>query len=98
MAEVVLTVAGRPYRLACRDGEEAALAAAGRAVDARASALAGSLGAVGEARLLLMTALSFAGDPESAPSAAALPSPALADLANRLESLAEHLEQLTAAS
>lgn len=98
MAEVLLTVAGRPYRLACRDGEEAALSAAGRAVDARASALAQALGSVPEARLLLMTALSFAGDPETAASAPETGNPALAALADRMEKLAAHLEQLARTS
>jgi len=102
MAEVVLRVAGRTYRLACRDGEETALEGAGLAVDARASQLAGALGSVSESRLLLMTALSFAGQPADAPAmaaqAAAVPDAALHALADQLESLAVHLEKLAASA
>lgn len=96
MAEVTLSVGGRRYRLACRDGEEAALAAAGRAVDARASELAQALGAVPEARLLLMTALSIAGEHMAPAAENAAPDPALAQLAAQLEALADQLEQQAA--
>lgn len=92
MAEVTLQVAGRSYRLACRDGEEQALQAAGQAVDSRATALARTLGAVPESRLLLMTALSFAGGTTAQPGTD--PAPLLDSIAEQLESLAARLEDM----
>ncbi len=62
MAEVELTIGGRAYRLACRDGEEAELRAAAGLLDSRVSALMQAHGAIAEPRLLLMAALIVAGE------------------------------------
>ena len=60
MAELDVTVAGRSYRLACDDGQEAHLLALAATLDAEARALSAGGGVAGEARLLLMTALMMA--------------------------------------
>lgn len=60
MAEVDIVVAGRTYRLACDDGQEGRLAAVGAALDAQARGIASQLGVIGEARLILMTAVMIA--------------------------------------
>jgi len=61
MADVSVEVAGRRYRLACDEGEEARLEALARTIDREARALAGRLTQPpGEARLLLMAALMIA--------------------------------------
>ncbi len=60
MAEVDIVVAGRTYRLACDDGQEGRLAAVGAAIDAQARGIASQLGVIGEARLMLMTAVMMA--------------------------------------
>lgn len=91
-----MSVGGREYRLACRDGDEPGLLAAAARVNGHAEALGRTLGAVSESRLLLMAALLLAGElaerergtapatpPASAPDGA---------LAERLERLAEQLE------
>lgn len=62
MADVLVEVGGRSYRLACRDGDERALALAARELDRRAGALVASLGALTEARLLLMAGLQVTGE------------------------------------
>ena len=62
MAEVSLTIGGRAYRLACRDGEEADLRAAAGLLDARVASLMQAHGAVAEPRLLLMAALLLGGE------------------------------------
>lgn len=62
MAEVSLTIGGRSYRLACRDGEEADLRAAAGLLDSRVSSLMQAHGAVAEPRLLLMAALLLSGE------------------------------------
>jgi cell division protein ZapA len=104
MAEVDLIIAGRPYRVACRDGEEDTLRAAGRLVDAKSREAIAGLGTLSEARQLLFAALLLADQlvdnrPESAAAVTAPapePDPQLvgraAQLAGRLESLAQHLE------
>lgn len=60
MAEVKVVVNGRSYSIACDDGEEAHLTELAGHVDQRVAELAGSLGQIGEGRLLLMTSLLIA--------------------------------------
>ncbi len=99
MAEVELTIAGRPYRVACRNGEEENLRAAGALVDAKSREALSGLGTLSESRQLLFAALLLAdqivdGRQVELPSG---PDPALAEraerLAERLESLADALER-----
>ena len=101
MAEVDLTIAGRPYRVACRPGEEDSLLAAAALVDAKSREALAGLGTMSEARQLLFASLLLADqiiDEQPAPPA---PAPAVIDpelaaraeaLAGRLESLADSLE------
>ena len=60
MATVAVTIAGRSYRMACGEGEEAHLQALGRHVDATLASLRKSFGEVGDNRLVIMTAISVA--------------------------------------
>jgi cell division protein ZapA len=62
MADVELSIGGRAYKLACRDGEEAELRAAASLLDSRVTALMQAHGAIAEPRLLLMAALIVAGE------------------------------------
>ena len=57
MAEIDVTVNGRDYRIACEDGEEDHLMQIAEHIDRHARDLAGTLGQVGEARLMLMAGL-----------------------------------------
>lgn len=98
MAEVELTIAGRPYRVACRNGEEENLRAAGALVDAKSREALAGLGALSESRQLLFAALLLA-DQLVDGRQAEIPTvidPALVErseqLAQRLESLADALE------
>jgi cell division protein ZapA len=97
VAEVQVSVAGRSYRLACRDGDEPALKDAARELDARAEALVRALGTETEARLLLMTALQLVGELRDTVRSGNAPSanqpPDLAGLATAAEALAERLER-----
>lgn len=104
MAEIDLIIAGRPYRVACREGEEESLRAAARMVDAKSREAISGLGTLSEARQLLFAGLLLADQlieqrgGEVPPPAAepAAPDPELAAraerLASRLESLAASLE------
>ena len=57
MAEVTVTINGREYQVACDDGQEAHLQKLSRFVDKKIADLAGSLGQIGDARLLVMASL-----------------------------------------
>ena len=99
MSEVELSIAGRPYKVACRNGEEETLRAAGALVDAKSREALAGLGTLSESRQLLFAALLLAdqiidGREVEIPTG---PDPDLVDrtqqLAGRLESLADRLEQ-----
>ncbi len=60
MAQVIVEIGGRNYPLACKEGGEAHLLALAAIIDTKASKLSSSLGAMSEARLLLMSALMIA--------------------------------------
>jgi cell division protein ZapA len=99
-AMVDLTIAGRSYQVACREGEEESLRAAARLVDAKSREALSGLGTLSEARQFLFASLLLADQliekqPEAA-AAASAPDPALVQraeaLAQRLEALAEALE------
>src|SRR5256885_11447081 len=98
-AMVDLTIAGRTYQVACREGEEEKLRSAARLVDGKGREALSGLGTLSEARQFLFASLLLADqlidkDPQAV--AAAGPDPALVNqaeaLAGRLESLADALE------
>ena len=60
MATVAVTIAGRSYRMACGEGEEAHLQELGRYVDAALAGLRKGFGEVGDNRLAIMTAITVA--------------------------------------
>jgi cell division protein ZapA len=99
MAEVELTIAGRPYKVACRNGEEDTLRQAGSLVDAKSREALAGLGTLSESRQLLFAALLLAdqiidGREFEVPAG---PDQDLVErthqIAERLESLADRLEQ-----
>lgn len=103
MASMVdLTIAGRTYQVACREGEEENLRAAARLVDGKSREALAGLGTLSEARQFLFASLLLADQlvdkPEgAAPSvSAAPPPPSRPDpaLVLRAESLADRLESL----
>ena len=103
MAEVDLNIAGRSYRVACRNGEEESLQSAAKLVDAKSREALAGLGTLSEARQLLFASLLLADQlldkkpgSEGATATPAAPDPALVrraeSLAERLESFADSLE------
>jgi cell division protein ZapA len=60
VGQISLTVNGRPFAVACDDGQEARIRRLGQYVDAKVAEFVGSLGQIGEARLLLLAALVIA--------------------------------------
>ena len=104
MAQLIdLSIAGRTYQVACREGEEDNLRAAARLVDGKSREALAGLGTLSEARQFLFASLLLADQLiDKSPEAAAAPlqstgsDPALIlraeTLADRLESLALALE------
>jgi cell division protein ZapA len=93
MAKVDITVGGRSYQLACEDGQERHLTGLAAMVDAEVRALSRSMGAAGEARLLLMAALLIADRLQDAQKAgASLDGAAVEAALGRLERLAAAAE------
>lgn len=96
MAEVDITIAGRSYRVACRDGEESNLRHAAELVDARAREALAGLGALSESRTLLFASL-LLGDQlieKRIVTAPPAPSPPDPQVVRRVDALAERLERL----
>jgi len=102
-ALIDISIAGRTYQVACREGEEENLRAAGRLVDGKSREALAGLGTLSEARQFLFAALLLADQIiEKRPEAAERPPPVAPDpelarhaeaLASRLESLADALER-----
>ena len=96
MAELDIDIAGRRYRVACRDGEEDNLRAAAGIVDAKSREALAGMGALSEARQLLFAALLIADQliekkGVQAPSPSMPPDP---QVVRRVDVLAERLERL----
>jgi cell division protein ZapA len=104
-ALIDISIAGRTYQVACREGEEENLRAAARLVDSKSREALSGLGTLSEARQFLFASLLLADQmienrPESAPPPApeqAEPDPEVIRraeaIASRLESLADALER-----
>src|SRR4051794_6564351 len=102
-ALVDLTIAGRTYQVACRDGEEEQLREAARLVDGKSREALAGLGTLSESRQFLFASLLLADQliekPEGSivQTVASGPDPRLVgraeSLAERLESLADALER-----
>jgi cell division protein ZapA len=106
MAQVTVTINGRNYPIACNAGEEERIAELARYVDGKVKGFASEFGAVGEARLLVLTALVLAdelaearegqnGHHAAGNGAAAVPeniAGGIDDLARRIETIAARLE------
>ena len=60
MAQISVNVNGKPYPLACAEGDEDRIRKLAAYVDTKARDLAGKLGHINESRLLLMSAVLIA--------------------------------------
>ena len=108
MSQSIVTVRlnGQPYQMGCDAGQEAHIEALGRYVEAVLSELTGTVGQIGEARLLAMAALIIADrksetsaledSPNAAVATANLSSDELDQLASRIEAMAGRVSQLNA--
>jgi len=62
MAQVSVTINGRQYRMACEDGQENHLIKLAKNLDERIVELRGKFGQIGDARLIVMAAITVADD------------------------------------
>jgi len=60
LGQVNLTINGRPFAVTCDDGQEGRIRRLGQYIDGKVAEFVGSIGQVGEARLLLLAALVIA--------------------------------------
>ena len=103
---VDISIAGRTYQVACREGEEEHLRSAARLVDGKSREALAGLGTLSETRQFLFAALLLADelvdkDPGAVQmTTSPVPDPATVNraeaLAKRLESLADALERTSA--
>lgn len=89
MAHVVVTIAGRTYRMACEDGEEAHLEELARLVEAKILSLREGFGDIGEQRIVVMAALTIADEASIAARKLQAAEAELAALQGRDEALRE---------
>jgi cell division protein ZapA len=80
MAHVNVTINGRQYRMACEDGQEQHLIKLAKNLDERIQELRGKFGQIGDARLIVMAALTIADD--------------LADMHKRVRALQDEIAAL----
>lgn len=60
MPELMVSINGREYQVACDDGQEEHLSKLARFVDTKMGELVSAVGQIGDARLLVMTSLLIA--------------------------------------
>ncbi len=105
MGQVSITIRGRPYQIACDEGQEAHLARLGRFLDQRAEQLNLATGSISDAMLLVMVGLVVAdeltdtvSELEGLKSSTANAGRAAADSATvkAINSLAERIERIAA--
>ena len=62
MAQVVVSINGTQFRMACEDGQEDHLRQLAKELDDRINSLRGQFGEIGDSRLVVMAALMIADD------------------------------------
>jgi len=87
MAQAVFTIAGRTYRMACDEGEEAHIEGLAQMVDSKIGDLRSSFGEIGDQRLVVMAALTIADELSAAQKALAAQKTLAAEAAAEAEDL-----------
>jgi cell division protein ZapA len=96
MAQVLVTIAGRKYRLACNEGEEARLVSLAGMIDDKIGELRTSFGEIGDQRLVVMAALTIADNLAEARETAAAERERAEAATARANAAASSIDQLSA--
>ncbi len=80
MNHINVTLNGRQYRMACEEGQEAQLLKLAESLESRIATLRGKFGEIGDARLIVMAALTVCDE--------------LLDAGNRIRGLEQELDAL----
>jgi cell division protein ZapA len=108
VAQVTVSINGRPYPVACDDGQEERIRGLAQYIDGKVGEFAAKLGQIGEARLLLLAGLVLADELAEATDAlrrqrrsaavggSSYGSTADGVLATGIENLAERIEAIAA--
>jgi cell division protein ZapA len=80
MNHINVTINGRQYRMACEEGQEAQLLKLAESLESRIATLRGKFGEIGDARLIVMAALTVCDE--------------LLDAGNRIRGLEQELDAL----
>ena len=92
MAQVAIMINGKEYSLACDDGQEERIRAAGAMLSAGVDELAGQMGRVNDLNLAIMASVLLADDLIQEQTARKAATPDLEELAMALEYLADKVE------
>ena len=96
VSKAEITVEGKRYSIACAPGQEERLQALGVRLNNRVNKIKGAVGDVGEARLLLITALALIDELDAAksnnPNTVAAANNLLLDAAARIDAIATRIE------
>ena len=96
MPQVSVTIDGRKYRVACNEGEESRLEQLAGMVDDKIGELRRAFGEIGDQRLIVMAALTFADSFAEARDQAAAERERAKDASARADALAADLDALSA--
>ncbi len=92
MAQVAVVINGKEYSLACDDGQQERIRAAGALLSAGVGELSTQMGRVNDLNLVIMASVMLADDLIQEQSARKAAAPDLEELAMALEYLADKLE------
>ena len=92
MTQVNVSIAGRTYRMACDEGEEAHLEQLAQQLDAKIGELRTHFGEIGDQRITVMAALTIADDLSASETRVATLEARIAELEERERSVETRLE------
>lgn len=96
MAAVVVSIAGRTYRMSCHDGEEQRIEELAQFVESKIQSMRESFGEIGEQRIIVMAALTIADEAKEARAKAIAKDVEIAALRAELEAARKANDSLSA--
>jgi cell division protein ZapA len=96
MAAVVVSIAGRTYRMSCDDGEEQRIEELAQFVESKIQSMRESFGEIGEQRIIVMAALTIADEAKEARAKAIAKDAEIAALRAELEAARKANDSLSA--